>query len=132
MCAPECGFRARVLDCTRLANNGFGGSVIIRAEIVTAPTISKFRICMFARHKQAWLTGEKKKSKSKLVSVSMAKERAFYTVSYTILILTRVGPLCRGMRSFATGLELQSLHASGNKLLSKSALPLSGNVLLVT
>lgn len=59
-------------------------------------TISKFRIGVFARHKQAWLTGEKKKSKSKLVSVSMAKESAFYTVWYTVVILTGVGPLHRG------------------------------------
>lgn len=54
---------------------------------------------MFARHKQAWLTGEKKKSKSKLVSISMAKERAFYTVLYIILILPRVGP-CAGHAIF--------------------------------
>ena len=50
---PECGFQARVLDCTCFASNGFGRSVIVRADIVTAPTISKFRICMFAQHKQA-------------------------------------------------------------------------------
>ena len=42
-------------------NSGFGRSMVIRAEIVIAPTISKFRICMFAGHKQAQLTGEKKK-----------------------------------------------------------------------
>ena len=50
---------------------------------------------------------------------------------YTILIQNRVGPLCRGMRSFATGLELQSLHMGGNKLLPTPALPSSGNVLLM-
>lgn len=94
---PECGSRAGVFHCTHLANNGFGGSVISRvSEMVTAPTVSKFRICVFARHKQAWLTGEKKKSRSKLVLVSMVKESAFYTVWYTVVILTGVGPLHRG------------------------------------
>lgn len=101
----------RSWNCTCYTNNGFGRTVIIRAEIVIAPTISKFRICMFAQHKQAYLTGEKKKSKSKLVSISMAKERAFNAVLYTVLILNRGWAFVQGyMRSFATGLLLQSLH----------------------
>lgn len=34
-----------------IPNNGFGRTGIIRAVVVIAPTISKFRICMFAQHK---------------------------------------------------------------------------------
>ena len=42
------------------------------------------------------MTGEKKKSKSKLVSILMAKERAFYVVLYTVLIFNRVWALAWG------------------------------------
>lgn len=44
---------------------------------------------MFAQHKQAQETGEKKKSKSKLVSLSVAKERTFYAALDVVLILNK-------------------------------------------
>lgn len=87
---------------------------------------------MFARHKQAWLTGEKKKAKPKLVSISMAKERAFYTVLYTILILTCVGPLCWSMRSLLLGWNFRACTVEEIKLSPYLLIHQSGPILLVS